>query len=233
MTDEDAFIRAIQDQPDDVTTRLVYADWLEEQVDPFRAGYLRKWAEAKGGPLTKDQYPAVELIRTAWLDLVHGRVPIWDATTTLALGRLDGILSTYAHLNMHHANIAHDFHATLRRPGRSLPELVTRHFGEVLSPVALDQLTDWQVTLRGVLDRWLFESLGSARNGPGTRLAFLSDYHRTSYIQVVLARILDVIRPRTGWQAHITGTMFYAIQWDDLILEAEDRVLFLHFSFSD
>jgi uncharacterized protein (TIGR02996 family) len=45
MTDEDAFIRAIQADPDDTTTRLVYADWLEERGQPARAETLRRWAE--------------------------------------------------------------------------------------------------------------------------------------------------------------------------------------------
>lgn len=33
MADEDAFLRAIQDEPDDSLVRLIYADWLEERGD--------------------------------------------------------------------------------------------------------------------------------------------------------------------------------------------------------
>jgi uncharacterized protein (TIGR02996 family) len=40
MTDDEAFLRAIIAAPGDSTTRLVYADWLEERGDP-RAEYLR------------------------------------------------------------------------------------------------------------------------------------------------------------------------------------------------
>jgi uncharacterized protein (TIGR02996 family) len=40
MTHEDAFIQAIIESPDDDTSRLVYADWLDEQDDP-RGTYLR------------------------------------------------------------------------------------------------------------------------------------------------------------------------------------------------
>lgn len=40
MSDEDAFIRALRERPDDETTRLVYADWLDDRSDP-RAEYLR------------------------------------------------------------------------------------------------------------------------------------------------------------------------------------------------
>jgi len=40
MTEERAFLTAILERPDDDTTKLVYADWLEEQGDP-RGAYLR------------------------------------------------------------------------------------------------------------------------------------------------------------------------------------------------
>ena len=34
MNDEQAFLRAMQDQPGDESVRLVFADWLEERGDP-------------------------------------------------------------------------------------------------------------------------------------------------------------------------------------------------------
>lgn len=46
MTDDDAFIRAILSDPEDTTTRLVYADWLDDQDDP-RGQYLRLLSEAE------------------------------------------------------------------------------------------------------------------------------------------------------------------------------------------
>jgi uncharacterized protein (TIGR02996 family) len=44
MTEEQAFVRAIQADPDDATLRMVYADWLEERGDP-RGEYLRLSSE--------------------------------------------------------------------------------------------------------------------------------------------------------------------------------------------
>jgi uncharacterized protein (TIGR02996 family) len=41
VSDEDAFIRAAQAQPDDDTLRLVYADWLEEQGEATHAAFVR------------------------------------------------------------------------------------------------------------------------------------------------------------------------------------------------
>jgi uncharacterized protein (TIGR02996 family) len=40
MNDASAFLEAIRDDPDDVTTRLVFADWLEERGDP-RGEFIR------------------------------------------------------------------------------------------------------------------------------------------------------------------------------------------------
>lgn len=41
MTDREAFIAAIIDNPDDDTPRLVFADWLEEHGEPDRAFVIR------------------------------------------------------------------------------------------------------------------------------------------------------------------------------------------------
>jgi uncharacterized protein (TIGR02996 family) len=41
MGDDDAFLRAIADAPDDDAPRLVYADWLDEHGQPDRAEFVR------------------------------------------------------------------------------------------------------------------------------------------------------------------------------------------------
>ena len=41
MTDQDALLRAVIENPDDDTPRLVYADWLEENGQPERAEFIR------------------------------------------------------------------------------------------------------------------------------------------------------------------------------------------------
>jgi uncharacterized protein (TIGR02996 family) len=72
MSDEEALIRAVLAAPGDGTTRLVYADWLEERGDP-RAGYLRllcSLAEWGSDPYARLQelYPALD---TEWVELMH------------------------------------------------------------------------------------------------------------------------------------------------------------------
>src|SRR5262245_14998409 len=45
MTQDEAFLRAIVEEPDDDTHRLVYADWLEEHGKADRAEFIRVQCE--------------------------------------------------------------------------------------------------------------------------------------------------------------------------------------------
>ncbi len=47
MTDDEAFLRAICENPEDLGLRLVFADWLEERGDERSARYLRLPAELR------------------------------------------------------------------------------------------------------------------------------------------------------------------------------------------
>ena len=58
MNDRDALLRAIGEQPEEDTPRLMYADWLEENGDPERADFVRNQVElARAGP--GEIYPCV------------------------------------------------------------------------------------------------------------------------------------------------------------------------------
>lgn len=71
MTDRDAFERRIQSEPDDETTRLVFADWLDEHDEPAKAHALRRGVvkqfgvhfHSGGGALTlaEDEVSGVDL----------------------------------------------------------------------------------------------------------------------------------------------------------------------------
>ncbi|MBN9519412.1 TIGR02996 domain-containing protein [bacterium] len=53
MSDEPAFLRAILDAPSLATPRLVYADWLDDQSDPFsarKAEFIRLETHVAGAP---------------------------------------------------------------------------------------------------------------------------------------------------------------------------------------
>jgi uncharacterized protein (TIGR02996 family) len=47
MNLRDAFLRALASSEDDTTTRLVYADWLDEQGEHEEADRQRRWPAAK------------------------------------------------------------------------------------------------------------------------------------------------------------------------------------------
>ncbi len=47
MSERDAFLKMLADDEDDTTTRLVYADWLDEHGEHEEADRMRKWPAAK------------------------------------------------------------------------------------------------------------------------------------------------------------------------------------------
>jgi uncharacterized protein (TIGR02996 family) len=55
MTDEDAFLAAIDARPDDALTRLVYADWLDERNDE-RATLIRVMEEMRPLAIWSDEF---------------------------------------------------------------------------------------------------------------------------------------------------------------------------------
>jgi uncharacterized protein (TIGR02996 family) len=78
MNEDAAFIRAIREQPDDETTRLVYADWLDDRSDP-RAEYLR--AEAAWATLPTSDERSRPLFRRV-SQLAASLEPEWFATVS-------------------------------------------------------------------------------------------------------------------------------------------------------
>lgn len=60
-TDESGFLRSIDAAPDDLTTWLVYADWLDEHPNEAIAYDVARWRDLTGS------YPRANIVR-AWLD---------------------------------------------------------------------------------------------------------------------------------------------------------------------
>ena len=62
MSERDAFLKALAENEDDTTTRLVYADWLDDHGEHEEADRQRKWTPAKAWlvQFCRDNNPATE-----------------------------------------------------------------------------------------------------------------------------------------------------------------------------
>lgn len=256
MSDEAAFLRAIQANPSDATAKLVYADWLDDRGEVEKAELIRIEATTGGRYTTMSEeakrFYELQQRHRVWMELVRGKTSMWDAATLLALGRVQGLLAGYARLNAHASDISYNFVADLRSPLGTVAETAAARYGEG-TPVSLMRLEEWEATsergmhgpdrlkrletweaaLRRVLNAWLFDELHHLTNSERARLAMLSEDGRGWMVDDVLAHIYGVINPTSGWYAQLTPKGFYALDWTNVVLEAADRVLFLHFSFSD
>jgi uncharacterized protein (TIGR02996 family) len=106
MASEGAFLDHLADHPDDDTTRLVYADWLDERDDP-RGRYLRLEVALAGlGPEDPRSAPLVEelqaLCRSIHLSwrrqagkrhdvLLHGYDPVKKINVIKVIRELTGV----------------------------------------------------------------------------------------------------------------------------------------------
>ncbi|MDB5306994.1 MAG: hypothetical protein JWO38_1196 [Gemmataceae bacterium] len=73
--EDKAFLRSIIDRPEDITTWLVYADWLADRDDP-RAEYLRLQAELGREPANS---PELERLEARVRELCATLDPVWIA----------------------------------------------------------------------------------------------------------------------------------------------------------
>ena len=86
MMQDEAFLEAIRQAPDDDAPRLIYADWLEEHGQPERAEFIRLECERERVP---EHSPR-------WHELVSRASPLYKKHQVEWLGSLSEILSTYA-----------------------------------------------------------------------------------------------------------------------------------------
>src|SRR5262249_12254853 len=87
MAQDEGFLRAIIEEPDDIGLRLIYADWLEERGDP-RGEFIRVQCQLYEMTHDDPHHPELKAREEELLD-VHERE--W-------LGELDGQVSHWAFL---------------------------------------------------------------------------------------------------------------------------------------
>ena len=91
MNDRDAFLRAMQDAPEDDTPRLVYADFLEENGDTERAAFIRLQCRLVKGNMSTpearelccDEADLIVRHRRKWL----GALADWEGVRNWAIRR--------------------------------------------------------------------------------------------------------------------------------------------------
>ena len=92
-TEDKAFLRAILDNPDDTTARLVYADWLDEHDDK-RGTYLRVEMELHALPDPADERAGA--LHKQLAELKHKIDPDWLACFDRP--RIEGCAQQFAFL---------------------------------------------------------------------------------------------------------------------------------------
>lgn len=97
MNDEDAFLRAIAEQPDDDTARLVFADWLDERDDAScdaRAEFIR--LQIRAARMSYDD-PERETVRQRSDQLLNEWGNIWQREMPAGFRVLSGYRRGFAY----------------------------------------------------------------------------------------------------------------------------------------
>ncbi len=81
----EGILEALRDDPDDLTTHLVAADWLDDHGDAVRAEYVRAWARRPDCPGSND---AVNLHGRRWLGPASDLLRVWSFAGA-GVGRLE------------------------------------------------------------------------------------------------------------------------------------------------
>jgi uncharacterized protein (TIGR02996 family) len=85
MSDHDAFLRTIFDEPDDDTPRLVYADWLQENGDEVYAEFIRIQCARAQTSLDNPEWKRLSDREIILWDQLYQRFRKQFSSTTLAL----------------------------------------------------------------------------------------------------------------------------------------------------
>jgi uncharacterized protein (TIGR02996 family) len=100
MEAEDGFLHVIADDPCDLVTHVVYADWLEERGDE-RAACLRAWLDLLSIPYEDAGYRVLEAAVREYQALIQAADPAWVRRMAAARDWVDVLLAeTLARLHL-------------------------------------------------------------------------------------------------------------------------------------
>jgi serine/threonine-protein kinase len=111
MSDDDAFLRAIADAPDDDAPRLVYADWLDEHGQPDRAEFIRLLCSGEEPAVLERLREVAPSLDSTWAARVSPEFPrvhpIYVVIREVARGALTTVLeATATHPKMRGRRVA-------------------------------------------------------------------------------------------------------------------------------
>ncbi len=237
MSDEDAFLRAIQATPNDQLPRLVYADWLEEHGRTDLARWVRYSVEEESHAPDWTTWSARFNSRfnsrsgPAWFDLYRGLVPMCNAATLLALGRLQGLLAGFAWGCSPCADLSYYYEAHLF----PLRGTVVEFAWQVLR-IPLDQIDwveDWDAHATAVMAQCIGREHrdGLDRDERGRRVLQTQEGCESA-AKAVLAYAREILTPTEVWWFHPPAQFHdrWGVGLNGYLLADADWVLFLHFA---
>jgi hypothetical protein len=160
--------------------------------------------------------------------MVHG------SDAWLTYGELRGLLQAFAWFNEkvnHSCTFTFD---EMPKPGtvdNAVEEYFRRLFQAPAGEVVLTPLPDWSEVVRKLLDDWLFRFQDLI--DPAAVCALTHRESRQSFLNKVITRLTNTIRPIAVWSVQTKPTEFYECAWDDIAFETNDRVFLLHLGASD
>jgi uncharacterized protein (TIGR02996 family) len=184
MSDGQALLRAILDDPDDDAPRLIYADWLEENGDAARAAFIRAQITLARLPQDdSDRDRLVQTERTLWKanrDAWKAWVPAWAKVTEFNRGFVERIQCSAADF------IARADEVRAHTPLLSLRVDSTREMAVPLfRSRALDGLRTLRIAVR--VDRGDWQHLGECPYlGRLTTLVFNSNLYPDELVSALI-----------------------------------------------
>ncbi len=229
------FLKAICENPDDDTVRLVYADWLEENGDPERAEFIRLQIAVPDRPREFDpRYARVEELRKLHSGKWRAEVPQVNGVTygQFRRGFLDrvtfrnfqgfvarggGLLTQIPACDVRLVQVqASDIGTLLSSPHVSQITLVRINAG-IACPEVIERLvaTEWE---------WRLRELEISARGPNAIHPFRPRPMIADREALLLARA--TVFPRL-WSLRLTGVTLSPVAYRELV-ERFGRGLWTH-----
>jgi hypothetical protein len=148
---------------------------------------------------------------------------------------LQGYLRAFAWFN-NKTNYGYTFTLDAILKPKSIREAIEGYFREELIEMSLSPVEDWQSTVRGLLNRWLFQFGDHTMDYlEDTRNSFSLFYEpfREMMLDEVMNRFTRMVSPFAVWKVEVATRCFYECHCEDLVFEEPSRIIYMHLGVSD